>query len=307
VGYQNSPGRRLRGIQGGNLASAFGAFPLHYDDADNALLDLPLSYTQYIGLRNDQLPCGVADCLGKTLPGLNHCGGPSGADDGMTPVNLYGMPAIQAEVSSHRLDGRIQLASGSPSGPLSLSHASQYAQWVAGGGYTIRQGSRRHFRIPRTLSDPDVVAALPLGNDGAQLPGQWSGLETQWAAGHWSVQRRMAAFPVRLPWFHSGAFGDLNLRRSQAHSDAPILRGGPRGLVQAGWGSRCERSFQQRILASIASYELAGGWWVNRHQLLKASYEWLSIEHLRNAEQYCGVQFVTTFPRHRPGVSLSGF
>jgi hypothetical protein len=129
VGYQIRGEKTSVVFKAGNLASAFGAFPLHYDDADNALLDQPLSYIQYLGLRNDQLPCGVADVMGQNPFAVsNHCGGPPGADEGMAPVNLYGMPGIQAEVSSHRLDGRIQVASGSPSSPLSLSHATQYAQ-----------------------------------------------------------------------------------------------------------------------------------------------------------------------------------
>ncbi len=35
---------------------------------------------------------------------------------------------------------------------------------------------------------------------------------------------------------------------------------------------------------------------MNRHQLLKASYEWLSIEHLPGTQNnVLGVQFVTTF------------
>jgi hypothetical protein len=43
-------------IKAGRLTSAFGAFPLHYDDADNPLLDQPLSYIQTLTLRADQLP-----------------------------------------------------------------------------------------------------------------------------------------------------------------------------------------------------------------------------------------------------------
>ena len=46
----------------------------------------------------------------------------------------------------------------------------------------------------------------------------------------------------------------------------------------------------------MRSYELGGGWWLNRHQLLKASYEWLRIEHFPGTENnVVGLQFVTTF------------
>ncbi len=83
VGYQIRGEKTSVVFKAGNLASAFGAFPLHYDDADNALLDQPLSYIQYLGLRNDQLPCGVADLLGQNpFNVLNHCGGPPGRGRG---------------------------------------------------------------------------------------------------------------------------------------------------------------------------------------------------------------------------------
>src|SRR5260370_29356795 len=48
-------------IKAGRLSSAFGSFPLRYDDAENPLLDQPLSYIQTLTLRHDQLPCGVPD------------------------------------------------------------------------------------------------------------------------------------------------------------------------------------------------------------------------------------------------------
>ena len=47
---------------------------------------------------------------------------------------------------------------------------------------------------------------------------------------------------------------------------------------------------------SIASYELAAGSWINRHQLLKVSYEWLKIQNLPGTKlDVLGFQFVTTF------------
>ena len=129
VGYQIRKEKATVVFKAGRLASAFGAFPLNYDDAGNALLDQPLSYIQTLTLRNDQLACGVADLLWQNYGYVaNSCGGATGGNEGLTPVSLYGLPGIQAEVSSHRLDGRIQVTSGSPSDPLSLSHAPQYAQ-----------------------------------------------------------------------------------------------------------------------------------------------------------------------------------
>ena len=47
---------------------------------------------------------------------------------------------------------------------------------------------------------------------------------------------------------------------------------------------------------ATADQILAGGWWLNRHQLLKASYEWLRIEHLSGTQtNVLGFEFVTTF------------
>ena len=46
----------------------------------------------------------------------------------------------------------------------------------------------------------------------------------------------------------------------------------------------------------MASYELAAGAWINRHQLLKASYEWLKIENVPGTTfNVLGFEFVTTF------------
>ncbi len=177
VGYQIRHEKTSVVFKAGRLASAFGAFPLHYDDADDALLDQPLSYIQTLTLRNDQLPCGVADLLWQNYGWVsNACGGTPGWGDGLTPVSLYGLPGVQAEVSSHRVDGRIQVTSGSPSNPLSLSHAPQYAQWVLGGGYTIRQGWRvgvSGFRGP--YLSPDLAALLPAGTSVRSFPASGSG------------------------------------------------------------------------------------------------------------------------------------
>ena len=298
VGYQIHGEKTSVVFKAGNLASAFGAFPPRYDDADNALIDQPLSYIQYLSVRNDQLPCGVADLLGQNpFNVLNHCGGPPGPSEGITPVNLYGMPGIQAEISSHRLDGRIQIASGSPADPLSLSHAPQYAQWVVAGGYTIRQGLRvgiSGFRGPYLA--PDVTPWLPAGTSARTFPASGLGLEAQWARGHWSASGEWQRFQYDLPGFIQVPSVISTYGEAKRILTPRFYVAGRAGWLKPGGATDSSGAFTNQFAPAIASYELAGGWWLNRHQLLKASYEWLRVENLPGTQNnVVGVQFVTTF------------
>jgi hypothetical protein len=298
VGYQIHHEKTSVVFKAGNLASAFGAFPLHYDDADNALLDQPLSYINYLSVRNDQLPCGVADLLGQNpFAVASHCGGPPGADEGITPVNLYGMPGIQAEISSHRLDGRIQITSGSPADPLSLSHAPQYAQWVAGGGYTIRQGWRvgiSGFRGPYLA--PDVTPWLPLGTSARSFPASALGLDMQWARGHWSLSGEWQRFQYDLPSFTQAPSVTFTYGEAKRILTPRLYLAGRAGWLKPGGAADIAGASTNQFSPWIASYELGGGWWLNRHQLLKASYEWLKTENLTGAQNnVLGLQFMTTF------------
>lgn len=298
VGYQIRREKVSLVFKAGNMASAFGSFPLHYDDADNALLDQPLSYIEYLSLRNDQLPCGVVDVLGQNPFNItNHCGGPVGGSEGITPVNLYGMPAIQAEVSSHRLDGRIQIASGSPATPLSLSHAQQYAQWVAGGGYTIRQGFRvgmSGFRGPYLA--PDVAGWLPAGTSVRSFPASGLGFDAQWALGHWSASGEWQRFQYDLPGFPQAPSVVSTYGEAKRILTPRFYVAGRAGWLKPGGATDSSGASTNQFAPSIASYELGGGWWINRHQLLKASYEWLRLEHFPGTQNnIVGVQFVTTF------------
>jgi hypothetical protein len=45
----------------------------------------------------------------------------------------------------------------------------------------------------------------------------------------------------------------------------------------------------------MASYEFAGGYWLNRHQLLKLGYEWLDVQYQGGSHNNVfGVQLVTS-------------
>ena len=308
IGYQIRREKTTVVFKAGRLSSAFGAFPLHYDDADNALLDQPLSYIQTLTLRNDQIPCGVADLLWQHYGYVcNRCGGASGGDRGLTPVTLYGLPGIQAEVSSHRVDGRIQVTSGSPSNPLSLSHAPQYAQWVPGGGYTIRQGFRvgiSGFRGP--YLSPNVAPLLPAGTSVRDFPASGLGLDVQWARGHWSASGEWQRFQYDLPGFTQAPSVISTYGEAKRILTPRLYPRRTRRVAQTGRRRGCGGASTNQFSPWIASYELGGGWWLNRHQLLKASYEWLRIESCsRNADQCAGSPVRDHVPRPGPGVSLN--
>jgi hypothetical protein len=298
AGYQIRSEKTSLVFKVGRLSSAFGAFPLHYDDADNALADQPLSYIQTLALRNDQLPCGVSNLLRQHYGYVvSLCGGTPGGGLGLTPVSLYGLPGVEADFSGHRLDGRFQVTSGSPADPLSVSHAPQYAQWTAGGGYTIRQGFRvgvSGFRGP--YLSPGLEPQLPGGTSVRTFPASGLGLEAQWARGHWSVSGEWQRFQYDLPGFTQAPSLISSYAEEKRILTPRFYVAGRTGWLKPGGAADSNGGVTHQWSPSIASYELGGGWWLNRHELLKASYEWLRIEHLAGTRtNVLGVQFVTTF------------
>jgi hypothetical protein len=285
-------------VKAGRLSSAFGSFPLRYDDAVNPLLDQPLSYIQSLTLRPDQVPCGVSDLLSQPYGSVSHlCGGVPGRQRGLTPVTLYGLPAIEADVSSGRLDGRLQITDGSPANPQGLDHVAQYIQWTAGAGYTIRQGFRigiAGFRGP--YLDRSLTSLLPAGTSLRDFPADAVGVDAQWERGRWSVGGEWQRFRFESPNFVVSP----SIASTYAEVKTVLT---PRLFVagRAGWlspgGAVDKRGISTgKFAPSIASYELGTGLWLNHRQLLKASYEWFDIEHQPGTRfNVLGIQLVTTF------------
>ncbi len=285
-------------VKGGRLSSAFGAFPLRYDDAGNPLLDQPLSYIQSLTIRNDQLACGVNDLSSQYYGSVGHfCGGAPGRARGLTPVTLYGLPGVEADFSGHRVDARLQITNGSPANPQGWSRAGQYAQWTAGGGYTISQGFRvgvSGFRGP--YLDQSLQPLLPAGTGLRDYPASAIGVEVQWARGRVSASGEWQRFRFNSPNFTVAP----SVASTYAEVKTVIT---PRLYVagRAGWyglGAVADKSGASagQFAPSIASYELGAGSWLNRRQLLKVSYEWLRIEHLAGTQtNVVGFQLVTTF------------
>jgi hypothetical protein len=298
VGYSARSGKNAVVIKAGRLVSAFGAFPLHYDDAENPLLDQPLSYITELPLRADQIPCGVKDLREQNYGFvLNYCGGAAGGGPGLVPVTLYGIPGVEADLSSGRFDARLQLTSGSPVNPQGFAAAGQYLQWTAGGGYTIRQGFRvgtSAFRGP--YLDRNLAALLPLGTGIRSFPASGVGVDGQWARGRFSVSGEWQRFQFDSPNFHTAP----SIYSGYAEAKSVLT---PRIYVaaRAGWlntGAVTDKSgaSASEFAAGLRSYEAGVGYWLGRNALLKGSYEWLhAVGSSGTRTNVLGAEFVFRF------------
>jgi len=181
-------------IRAGQLSTAFGSFLLRYDDADNALVDLPIQYGYYD-----------------------------------SPVSTLSVAGAQLDATRGKWDGRVQFANSSPSNPRSLFGHDQYGNWTGGGGHTIRQGFRvgvSGYRGPY-LNRGNIYYPVSAAGPGT-LPASALGVDTNWARGHWVVLGELQKFVMPLTtapnirqlagygefkrelnprWYFSGRFG----------------------------------------------------------------------------------------------------
>ena len=160
-------------VRAGQLSTAFGSFPLRYDDADNPLVDSPLQYGYY--------------SLTSTL----------------------GLVAAQVDATRGRWDGRAQFANSSPANPRSVFAHDQYGNWAGGGGYTIRQGLRvgvSAYRGP--YLDRHFQFFFPGEANPSTLPAHAIGTDVAWARGHWNIQGEFQRFVMpytAIPTFREDA------------------------------------------------------------------------------------------------------
>ena len=137
-------------LRAGQMPTAFGSFLLRYDDADNALVDLPVEYGYYY-----------------------------------SPVSILGVAGAQIDATRGKFDGRIQFANSSPANPRSIFGHDQYGNWAGGGGYTIRQGLRvgiSGYRGP--YLDRKYAYYFPGEASPSKLPAHAIGIDGSWAHGH---------------------------------------------------------------------------------------------------------------------------
>ncbi len=283
----------------GKLASAFGSFPLRYDDVLNPLLDSPPSYSRYIGLRPDQLPCGVNDLLRQRSYAFVRfsCGGATSQEYGVWPATAYGIPGAELDVTIHKLDTRFQLTNSAPSYPMPLDSSDQHLQWAAGLGYTIRQGFRvgvSAFRGP--FLDQDVEVLLPAGKGVRDYPAGGEGIDVQWARGRWSTTGEWQWFQFNYPGFVTSPGISSGYVEAKAVL-TPRFYGAVRVSYQ---GHNVVQDLQTRSSTTfepnLQINEFALGFHINHFQLVKLGYEWVRTAGVSGSrDNVIGLQILTTF------------
>ena len=168
-------------LRAGQMSTAFGAFVLRYDDAENPLVDLPLAYGYYYA-----------------------------------PVTILGVAGAEMDATRGKFDGRIQFANSSPANPRSLFASDQYGNWAGGGGITVRQGLRvgaSGYWGP--YLDRKYAYYYPGEANPSKLPAHAVGLDANWAHGHTTAFAEVQRFVMpytKIPDFHETA-GYLEIKQ----------------------------------------------------------------------------------------------
>jgi hypothetical protein len=160
LNYSRVSDRGLLLVRAGEMSTAFGSFLLRYDDADNALVDLPPEYGYYYA-----------------------------------PVSFLPVAGAEVDATLGKWDGRAQFANSSPANPRGPLASDQYGNWAAGAGYTIRQGLRvgvSGYRGP--YLDRKYAFYYPGEASPNKLPARAIGVDGNWAHGHTSAFVEMSRF-----------------------------------------------------------------------------------------------------------------
>jgi hypothetical protein len=175
LNYSRASGKGSLLFRVGELSTAFGSFLLRYDDADNALVDLPPEYGYYY-----------------------------------SPISFLPVAGAQIDVTRGKWDARAQFANSSPANPRSLFDHDQYGNWAGGAGYTIRQGLRvgvSAFHGP--YLDRHYKYFFPGEANPSTLRARAGGLDAAWAHGHTTLQGEAQIFVMpytKIPVFRELAW-----------------------------------------------------------------------------------------------------
>lgn len=267
-------------FKAGRLSSAFGLGPLEYDDATMPLIGPPPIYEQYLPLRSDQLACGVKDLLWQSYDSdvKLHCGGSSEESYGVVPVTLYGLPGIESEVSWNRMDARLEITNSSPANPQSLLSDNQFLQWTAGGGYTFRSGLHvgvSGFRGP--YLDHIVAPLLPGGKSIGDFDASGLGADVQWSGGSWSIEGEWQLFRFSLPRFEDSPSSHAAYIQIKKIISPRIFIAARTTMQDTGSVADLAGHVAPRIRAPEEIQEIGLGYRLNRHQLLKAGFDWSNM------------------------------
>jgi len=235
-------------VRAGEMPTAFGAFTLHYDDADNALTGIPIEYGYYY-----------------------------------SPVSILGVAGAQLDATLSKLDARVQFANSSPTNPRSLFAHDQYGNWVAGAGYTVRQGFRigaSAYRGP--YLDRQYLFFAPDEANPNKLPATAGGLDINWAHGHTNaqgeLQRFVMAYKANPTFRETAGYGELKQVLS------------PRWYVAERDGFSIANEGGKTL-----ALETAAGFRPNRFQLIKVGYEFRHRSNVAEPnDNVLAIQLVTT-------------
>lgn len=298
VGYEAHPGPATVVFKAGQLTTAFGSFPLRYDDAENPLMDQPLAYITEIPLRSDQLLCGTRDLLWQSYGSVGaSCGGESGRGPGLTPVTLYGEPGVQAEISVHRVDARVQMTANSPAYPDGWHISRRYLQWSAGGGFTIRQGFRvgaSAFRGP--YLDDEVAPWLPAGTTVRSFPATAMGLDSKWARGRLSATGEWQRFRFDMPNFVVSPEISAGYVEVKGRLTPRLYAAAREGYLKTGSVLDTQGISASQFAPTLRATEIGAGCWLEPRILLKVSYEWMQSAGSSGTRfNVLGLQLVASF------------
>ncbi len=299
VGYSRSAEKTAISIKAGKLASAFGSFPLRYDDTANPLLDMPVTYGTWLGIRADQLPCGINDLLRQRSYRFVRfsCGGSKNLNYwGIWPETVYGIPGAELDFSYNRIDGRLQITNSSPANPHSFLSDSQNVQWTAGAGYTIRQGFRVGFSAFRgPWLDEEVGDLLPAGKGYGDYPASGEGIDVQWARGRWSATGELQWLQYRYPGFRTSPAIYSEYIEAKAILSPRFYAAIRTSFQQHNRPEDLQRLSSKPFQPNLQYYEFALGLHLNHFQTLKLGYEWVRAAGIPgNRENVIGVQIVTS-------------